>query len=148
MAKEDLYRKTRTAPEKQEACGKMGATETNASRGSQCSRLEAELEHLKKLSRLGSELRVVWEPGSHETFAGQVKNSLIHVYEVDEKKAVETLRHEFLDYCVSQAIEPYKKITNRLISMVNEEAYRMKEDVVEGLIRLLRVSHDEVRRSH
>jgi len=120
----------------------MDAAITSGSRRSQGSRLEVELEHLKKLSGLGSELRVIWEPSSHETLAGQVKNGLIHVYEVDEKKAVETLRHEFLDYCVSQAVEPYRRITNRLISMVNEEAYRAKEGVVEGLVRLLRASRE------
>jgi len=126
----------------------MDAAGTSGNRDSQSSRLEVELEHLKKLSGLGSELSVVWEPGSHEPLAGQVRNGLIHVYEVDEKKAVETLRHEFLDYCISQVIEPYKRVTNSLISMINKDAYRIKEGTVEGLVKLLHASDNEVSISH
>lgn len=56
---------------------------------------------------------------------------------MDEGKAVETLRHEFLDYCISQAIQPYKEVTNRLIRMMNEYAYRRKEKIVKTLVKLL-----------
>lgn len=45
--------------------------------------------------------------------------------------------HEFLDYCLSQAIEPYKEVTNRLISLINEDVYRRKERIVEALAKLL-----------
>ena len=54
-----------------------------------------------------------------------------------EEEAVETLRHEFLDYCISKAIEPYKEVTNRLIRIMNENAYRKKEGIVEALNKLL-----------
>jgi len=99
--------------------------------------LEAELEWLKIFFGLGLELKVVWKPGLDGTLSGEVKNNLIYVYEVDEEKAVDTLQHEFLDYCLSQAIEPYKEVTNKLIRMINEEAYRKKERVVEALVKLL-----------
>ena len=101
-------------------------------------RLEAELERLKRFSGVGLELKVVWKPSPDVALSGEVKNSLVYVYEVDEEKAVDTLRHEFLDYCVSQAIEPYKEVTNRLIRMINEDAYRRKERIVEALVKLLR----------
>ena len=100
-------------------------------------RLGAELEQLKRLSGLGLKLEVVWMPSSDGMLSGEVKNNLIYVYEVDEKKAVDTLHHEFLDYCVSQAIQPYKEVTNRLIRMINEDAYRKKERIVEALVKLL-----------
>ena len=100
-------------------------------------RLEAELKRLKSFSRLGLELKVVWKPSPDEALSGEVKNNSIYVYEVDEEKAFDTLRHEFLDYCVSQAIQPYKEVTNRLIRMINEDAYRRKERIVDGLVKLL-----------
>ena len=100
-------------------------------------RLEAELEWLKRFFALGLDLQVVWKPSPDGALSGEVKNNLIYVFEVDEEKAVGTLRHEFLDYCLSQAIEPYKEVTNRLICMINEDAYRRKERIVEALVKLL-----------
>ena len=105
--------------------------------GGKSARLEAELEQLKRLSGIGFELKVVWEPSPDRALSGEVKNNLIYVYEVDEQKAINTLRHEFLDYCISQAIQPYKEVTNRLIRMVNDDAYKRKERVVEALVKLL-----------
>lgn len=112
------------------------------------SRLRNELERLKRLSGLGLKLEVVWKPRAEGALSGEVRNNTIYVYDVEEEKAIETLRHEFLDCCISEAIEPYKKITNRLISMINEEAYKMKEGIVEGLVKILRASHNEASRSH
>ena len=100
-------------------------------------KLEDQLERIQGKLGLGLGLRVVWMPNADSDLAGEVKNNLIYVYEVDEEKAVDTLRHEFLDYCISQAIEPYKDVTNKLIRMINEEAYRKKERVVEALVKLL-----------
>lgn len=106
-------------------------------KGFESQRLETELERLKGLSGLGFELKVVWEPSPDRALSGEVKNDTIYVYEVDEAKAIETLRHEFLDYCISQAIRPYKEVTNRLIRMINDDAYRAKERIVGGLVKIL-----------
>ena len=46
-------------------------------------------------------------------------------------------RHEFLDYCLVQAIEPYKEIANSLIRMINDDVYRRKEKIVEALVKFL-----------
>lgn len=99
--------------------------------------MEAELSTLKRLSRLGFELKIVWEPSPDGALCGEVKNNTIYVYDDREEKAVETLRHEFLDYCVSQAIEPYKEVTNWLIRKINDDAYRRKEKIVAALVKLL-----------
>ena len=47
------------------------------------------------------------------------------------------LRHEVNDYCISQAIKPYREVTNRLITMLNEDAFRTKAPIVEALTRLV-----------
>jgi hypothetical protein len=34
-------------------------------------------------------------------------------------------------------IEPYKEVLNRLISMINEDAYKRKERLVEAICQLM-----------
>jgi len=100
-------------------------------------RLERELESLKVKLSLNEGLSVVWKPTPSKDVSGEVKGRTIYVYENCEGKALDTLRHEVLDYCVSQAIEPYKEVTNRLIKMINDDAYKRKERIVEKLKSLL-----------
>lgn len=99
--------------------------------------LREELERLKRLSKLGFELEVVWQPDGGNPLSGEVVNKTIQIHESDESKAIETLRHEFIDYAISQTVEPYKKIANSLVKLVNAEAYAQKEETVEGFSRLL-----------
>jgi hypothetical protein len=100
-------------------------------------RLEGELRRLEELLGVGHGLRVVWCPCSGSKLSGEVKDGVVYIYESDEVRAVNVLRHEFIDYLVSQAIEPYRSVTNKLIQLLNEVAYRKKEEVVEALVKLL-----------
>jgi len=98
---------------------------------------------LKALLGLRQELGVKWLPGrvKHsrgERLSGKVVGGAIHVYEEDRATALATLRHEFLDYAISRVIEPYREVTNALISMINEDAYRGKEKLVEALSQLVK----------
>ena len=99
--------------------------------------LEERLARLQQLSGLGMDLKVVWKPDPKKALYGEIKGNIIYIYEAILSKATDVLIHEFLDYCVSQAIEPYRMVTNKLINLVNEDAYREKERIVEALIRLL-----------
>ncbi len=98
--------------------------------------LREELEHLKHISGLGSTLSLVWAPDPGKTLSGEVKGSTVYIYDESEKKALDTLRHEFFDYCISKAIQPYRHVTNTLIKLLNENAYKQKEEVVEGLRKI------------
>jgi len=100
--------------------------------------LEAELEHLKKILGFGYELKVRWIPNNNSKISGEVKAKCIYVYDEDSEVALETLKHEFLDYAISKVVEPYKDVTNQLIAFINENAYRRKEQLVESLAQLLR----------
>jgi hypothetical protein len=100
-------------------------------------KLEAELERLMKILRLGYELRVFWVPDSNSKCSGEVRGTCIYLYNEDENDALETLKHEFIDWAISNAIEPYKEVTNRLIAMINEDAYTRKEKLVNALERLV-----------
>lgn len=99
-------------------------------------RLREELKRLKRLSGLGLDLDLVWAPDSGSALLGEVKANTIYIYEESEGKAMGTLWHEFLDHCVSQAIDPYRRVTNILIKLLNENAYKQKEQIVEALSRL------------
>jgi hypothetical protein len=100
-------------------------------------RLEEELDWLKKKAKLGYELRVIWLPGYNAKLSGEVKGSTVYIYDDTEDKAIETLRHEFMDYVISKVIEPYKLVANKLIELMNEEAYKRKEKIIGALARLL-----------
>jgi len=99
--------------------------------------LEEELERLKRLLKMGYELKVVWLPNSSSSLSGEVKGETIYVYEEDLDKALETLRHEFLDYAISRIIEPYKQVANSLILILNKNAYEKKERLIEALCKFL-----------
>jgi hypothetical protein len=100
-------------------------------------KLESTLERLKQTLNLGYELQVKWVPNGDGKLSGEVKGDCIYIYEQNPDEAVETLRHEFLDYAISRIVEPYKQVTNKLIALINEEAYKRKEKLVEVLIRFL-----------
>jgi len=109
-----------------------------ASSGSSFQReLEEELERLKKLLKTGYELRVIWTPNSKTRISGEVRGTTIHVYDTEREVALETLKHELIDYSISKIIEPYKEIANKLISLINEDAYKRKETLVEALGQIL-----------
>ena len=99
--------------------------------------LEVELERLKKILQLGYELKVRWIPNNNSSVSGQVKGTYIFIYEKDIEVALETLKHEFLDYAISKVVKPYKEVTNRLIALINDIAYRRKERFVEKLTQLV-----------
>ncbi len=100
-------------------------------------KLEDEFEKLKRILGLDLDFGLVWIPSTNNCLSGEVKNGNIFIYELDECRAMKTLKHELIDYCVSLAIKPYKKITNMLIKKINRDAYEQKERVVEALTRFL-----------
>ncbi|MEM3504008.1 MAG: hypothetical protein QW134_07275 [Nitrososphaeria archaeon] len=100
--------------------------------------LEIELERLKKVSNLGVGLKVKWVPDETKNVHGEVLNNMIYVYDTEFEKAIETLRHEFLDYVVTKGvIEPLVAVINMLIKCLEAKVYVEKEKLTEGLISIL-----------
>jgi len=100
--------------------------------------LELEFGSLKRTLRLDDGLRLRWMPAANGGgLSGEVRGNTVFIYDPDYEAASSTLRHELIDYLVSRAIEPYKEVANKLILLLNERAYRNKEDVVERLCALL-----------
>jgi len=48
-----------------------------------------------------------------------------------------------VDYAISQSMEPYKNVANKLMTILNEEAYKQKERLVEGLVKALKPGGDQ-----
>jgi len=105
--------------------------------------LEKALEELKKVMRQGYELRVVWIPKGNCRVSGEVKGRYIYVYDDDGEVALETLKHEFIDHMISRVAVPYRDLTNQLISLINEIAYRRKERIVEALCELIKLGNKQ-----
>lgn len=100
-------------------------------------KIQSILESLKRTLNIGYELRVMWVPNGDRKLSGEVKSDCIYIYEENQEKVLETLKHEFLDYAISSVVNPYKQLTNKLIALINEEAYIRKERLVEKLTILL-----------
>jgi len=66
--------------------------------------LDEELESLKKVTGMGSYLRLLWTPLEDSDRHGEVKGDVILVYDKDEEVAVRTLRHEFFDHLITKEI--------------------------------------------
>lgn len=101
-----------------------------------------ELTRLQHLFNEGYELKVIWLP-NHIKYSkgrelrGEIIGSTIYIYDKNYEKAKETLKHEFIEYLIEQAIEPYRKLLNTLISIIEEKSYEAKEKVVKALVKAL-----------
>lgn len=98
--------------------------------------LKHELACLKSKFKLGSELKLEWTPNDSAK-SGEVTGTTIRIYEADTTKALDTLRHEFIEYLLTRdLVAPYKRLINKLISLFEEEMYDRKEKLVEILQEL------------
>jgi hypothetical protein len=98
--------------------------------------LKHELARLKSKFKLGSELNLQWLPNNGPK-SGEVGGTTIRIYEADQEKALDTLRHEFIEYLLTRdLVAPYKRLINKLISLFEEEMYDRKEKLVERLLEL------------
>ena len=104
-------------------------------------RLESELASLKKKFQMAQELGLEWTPGNGSK-SGEVIGTIIRIYESDQNKALDTLRHEFIEHVLTrEIIEPYERLINRLISLFGEEIYNRKEKLIERLQELSRCAN-------
>ena len=99
--------------------------------------LKHELARLKHKFKLGQELRLEWAPDNGPR-SGEVAGTTIRIYESERAKALDTLRHEFIEYLLTRdLVAPYKRLVNKLISLFEEEMYHRKEKLVERLRDLI-----------
>ena len=94
---------------------------TNARKHMNNTKIEAELGRLRKLLGLELDFEVIWEPNAEKSVEGEIKGRNIFIYEADESKALNILRHELIDFLVSQAIEPYKDARAQMPCKIHPE---------------------------
>lgn len=80
-------------------------------------------------------MNLVYRPDGGSKLSGEVVGDTIYIYEEDKEKAQETLIHEYLDYSISLAIEPYRNLLNVLIRHLSQTSYEKKESVIEALTK-------------
>jgi uncharacterized protein Smg (DUF494 family) len=86
---------------------------------------------------MGQDLKLQWMPNDGPK-SGEVTGTTIRIYENEPTKALDTLRHEFIEYLLTQdLVAPYKRLINKLISLFEEEMYDRKEKLVERLRDLI-----------
>lgn len=101
-------------------------------------RLDEELERFVVKLGLNREFRVVWMPNSDRGFSGEVRGDIIYIYEAEEDKALQALRHELIDHLItSRLVKPLVNLVNLLIKSREAEIYTEKEKLVEMLLRML-----------
>ena len=108
-------------------------------------KLERELKRLQKLTKLGLELSVKWLPDGEakspidgRSISGQVSGKTIMIYDKDGDEALSTLKHEFIEYAISNTIEkPYLDLVNNLNRTIQNLIYRNKEIMVEKLSKAI-----------
>ncbi|MCY4491471.1 MAG: hypothetical protein OXC46_08430 [Thaumarchaeota archaeon] len=103
--------------------------------------LREELEKMLSAAGITRRFDVQWRPKHDSKIEGKVEDrkydTMITIYSEDIGTAMDTLRHELVDYIISDAIKPYLKAINALLSVIGEVAYQRKEQGVESLLRLL-----------
>ena len=124
----------------------MMTTRTKAQKGGFNSRskgeveatLEAELTELKKFFDYGDRLKVRWIPKENSKVFGEVMGDTILIYVEEKEGVVKSLRHEFVDYCISeQIIKPLLKYINLQKCLIEDLIYDRKEKMVNKILNLI-----------
>jgi hypothetical protein len=101
-------------------------------------KLEEELQRILTKLRLNLDLRVVWTPDSLNSLSGEVRGNTIYIYEVEEEKAIQALRHEVIDHLItSRIVKPLVDLINLLIKAREAEIYEEKEKIVEIISKII-----------
>jgi hypothetical protein len=112
-------------------------TETTNRNITGSSRLERELANIKEKLQIANDLRVKWLPTNNRK-SGEVIGTTIYIYEEDLEKALNTLKHEFIEYIITcEWVGPYKKLVNKFISLFEEEIYERKEKLIDKILKLI-----------
>ena len=109
---------------------------SSSSFSSQKKKLDFEIARLEKITNIKRRFKVVWIPLKQSHIEGKVEKNTITIYSQNIDDALETLQHEFVDCIVCDAIRPYLKLVNVLLSMISNDAYCKKEESVETLLSL------------
>ncbi len=102
------------------------------------SKLMEELERIKAKVGMGHDLKLKWAPSLASDKHGEVRGNVILIYDEELEDALQTLRHEFIDYNITkEVLEPAVQYINMQKSLIESLLYRRKESLVDRLSKLL-----------
>jgi len=101
-------------------------------------RLRGELDRLVERLGLTERLEVEWIPGGKEDLSGEVIGSTVFIYEKDLPQALETLKHEVIEYfLVKHHEEDYVTMINALVAAFNRIMRKRREELVYRLSMII-----------
>jgi len=118
--------------------GKRGREAVLSQRIAGLEKLKKELNRLSKRLGLVKQLHVEWIPGGRKDLSGEVIGSTVYLYSKELPKALETLKHEVIEYyLVKHHEEDYITMINALVEAFNRVMRRRREEVVERLAKII-----------
>jgi len=106
------------------------------------SRLEADLEGLKRRVGMGFEVSVQWLPSTIKYKDGkqlleEVLGDAIVIYAEDPADATKLLRHGFVEWLLNHHTKRYRLLINKLIELFEQIQYAEKEKLIDAITKLL-----------
>lgn len=97
------------------------------------------------LKRLGLPFKVDWSPDPTKKNHGNIDlaKSIIHIYDVTEPEAWQTLLHEVLEVKFRPVTSLYQNTVNGLITVIEKQVYKEKERFLNELPMILKEFHLE-----
>ena len=100
--------------------------------------LKRELHLLAQRLGLAEQLQVKWILGGKDDVSGEVVGRTVYVYEKELPQALETLRHEVIEYLlVKHHEEDYVTMINALVDVFNRVMRKRREELVERLSKIV-----------
>lgn len=100
-----------------------------------CNVLSREMQ--EAVDRLGIPLTVVWTPNPNKPIHGEIKESLLCIYDKLESDALATFMHEVIEFKFKAVTRVYRTMINSLINGYEKLAYQEKEEFIEFIPRLI-----------
>lgn len=99
-------------------------------------------------SKLGMPFKVAWTPDPSMSEHGKVdlKNHVIHIFDLNERDAWVTLTHEILELKIRPLLSFYRSLVNTLIEFIEKHVYQQKEKFLEGVPETVTVLLEEIHR--
>lgn len=104
--------------------------------------LKKELQRMQRRMCMGYEVTARWLPGTIKYLNGrqlaeEVIGNTILIYVEDPQKAIELVRHGFVEWMLNQHTRPYRQLINKLVTLFEELQYERKEGIIRALEKLL-----------
>jgi len=98
-----------------------------------------EMKMNQVLRRLGLNFKVSWQPSPNKQKHGNVnlKEGIIHIFDITEREAWDTLLHEVFEIKFRRITSLYQGLVNSLIDFIERQVYSEKESFLESLPLIL-----------